>query len=92
MTREEMKAYFEASSEVLEALKGLPFRDAAVPIGALLEMGELVGQSLPGGYFGECPHCEEVKGQDEMVDFGDERICRSCADRWNAAVTSEKPE
>jgi hypothetical protein len=60
-------------------------------LSSLQEMTDIVGDQLPGGYCGTCPQCEEVKGEDEMVDCGDERICQSCVDQWNKPVTPLPP-
>lgn len=81
MTRDELKAFFELVGSVNEALRDLPHRDAEPAMQSLQEMSDIVGEQLPGGYCGLCPHCEEVKGEDEMVDCGDERICQSCIDQ-----------
>lgn len=78
MTRDQIKSLYELGSKVTEALSALPYRDAAPAMRALDEMLEVVSDDLPGGYYGNCIFCEEVKGEDEMVDYGDERICTAC--------------
>lgn len=82
MTRDELKAFFELVGKVGDALADLPHRAAMPALSALQEMSDIVGEQLPGGYCGECPHCQDVKGEDEMVDCGDERICQICVDQW----------
>lgn len=80
MTRDDIKAFFEESTKVQFALNALPYRDAVPAFKALEEMRGIVGEQLPGGYYGTCIGCEEVKGEDEMVDCGDENLCKTCAD------------
>lgn len=82
MTRDEMKAFLELSRTISSAVQFLPYREALPALNAIQEMAFLVTQDLPGGYAGECPQCEEIKGEDELVDCGDERICQSCVDEW----------
>jgi hypothetical protein len=83
MTRDMMKAFFDLAWKVGDALASLPYRDAVGPLHDLQEMRDIVGEELPGGYAGTCPHCEEVKGEDELVDCGDERICQTCVAAWD---------
>lgn len=86
MTRDDLKAFFDLAEKVGNALEALPYRDAVRPLHDLQEMRGIVGEQLPGGYCGTCPHCEEVKGEDEMVDCGDERFCQSCVSPWDKAT------
>lgn len=78
MTRDQIKALFDASREVEKALEELPYRAARAGMRALDEMRALVAEQLPGFEYAECGHCEEAKGIDEMVDVGDERMCTDC--------------
>jgi hypothetical protein len=83
MSREEITAYFKLSAVLAEDIKALPYRDAANALDRLKEMADIVGEQLPGGYIGECLHCDEAKGEDEMVDCGDEKLCSDCVDAWD---------
>ncbi len=78
MDRDEIKAFMGLSVMVEHALNALPYRDALPAIQKLGEMRDLVGEQLPGGYFGSCAGCDEVKGFDEMVSGGDEWLCQDC--------------
>lgn len=79
MTRDEISAFFGEAARVEFALNALPYRDAVPAMRALQDMRDLVGEQLPGGYYGKCIGCEEVKGEDEMVNCGDENLCTECA-------------
>jgi hypothetical protein len=83
MTRDEIKAYFDLSGKVADALRHLPWLRADPALGSLQEMADIIGEQLPGSYCGNCPQCEEPKGYDEMVDCGDEKICKTCVARWD---------
>lgn len=89
MNRDELKAFFALVEKIGDALGGLPHRDAVPALRSLQEMTDIVGEQLPGGYCGTCPQCEDVKGEDEMVDCGDERICQSCVDQWDKPALQE---
>ncbi len=78
MTRDEIQAFFEESGKVEKALGGLTHRDAVPALRALQDMRDIVGEQLPGGYYGTCMGCDEVKGDDEMVSCGDEMLCTGC--------------
>lgn len=78
MTRDDIKAIFDEAAEVERALDALPHRDAVAAIKALQAIRDIVGEELPGGHAGLCPMCEEIKGEDELVDAGDECICSKC--------------
>lgn len=79
MTRDEIKSFFNLSDQIESAVGGMPYNAAKTLLGALNEMRSLVGEQLPGGYYGTCIGCEEVKGEDEMVSCGDENLCGVCA-------------
>lgn len=81
MTRTEIEAFFDEAAKLEEALGGMIHREAAPALKALDEMRGLVGEELPGGYYGKCIGCEEVMGNDEMVRCGDEDLCTSCVAR-----------
>ena len=89
MTRDEIKAFFEEANKVERFIEGLVFREARPAMLALEEMRGLVGEQLPGGYAGTCIGCEEVKGQDEMVDCGDEELCTECVARYQKDAASK---
>jgi hypothetical protein len=78
MTRDDIKAIFDEAAKVEIALGALTHRDAVPAIEALQAIRDIVGEELPGGCAGLCPMCEEIKGEDELVDAGDERICSTC--------------
>jgi hypothetical protein len=83
MTRDEIQAFFEESEKVEKAIGKMLYVDAVPTLAALTEMRNLVGEQLPGGYYGKCIGCEEVKGEDEMQSCGDEMMCLSCIEQWN---------
>jgi hypothetical protein len=87
--RQIVKAFFELAGKVDEALGGLPHRDAVPALRSLQQMMDIVGEQLPGGYCGDCPHCDEVKGEDEMEYCGEERVCSACIARWNESPTPD---
>ncbi len=81
MDKHELKSFFDESYKVQEALENLPYRDAAPALEALKQMQDIIGEAeLPGGYYGCCMGCDEIKGHDEMVNCGHEDLCRDCAD------------
>lgn len=82
MTREDVKAVFAEAVKIETALGGLVHREAEAALRALQEIRDIVGEEVPGGYAGLCPMCDEPVGEDETVDYGDERICKKCADRY----------
>lgn len=79
MTREQIKALFDAATAVERMLEELPYRQARLGMAALDDMRNIVAEQLPGHEYAECGHCEEAKGIDEMEDIGDERMCNRCA-------------
>ena len=81
MTRHDIKAFMEQCAIVEAALSALPYYQAVPAMHALKEARGIVGEQLPGGYFGDCIFCKEPKGEDEMHDYGDERICGACLER-----------
>lgn len=89
MSRDEIKSFFDESTKVQFALNALPYRDAVPALGALEVMRDLIGEQLPGGYYGSCIGCDELKGQDEMVNCGDEDLCKTCADRMTAELPAD---
>lgn len=86
MTREQIKALFDAAKTVESLLEELPYLRARIGMQALDEMRDLVAEQLPGYEYAECGHCEEAKGVDEMEDTGDERMCSQCAYEWRKAA------
>lgn len=93
MTREEIDSVMDSLANLDKKVEALPYLDAVEALRAIQEVRDLIGEQLPGGYYGRCLHCEEVKGEDEMQDCGDERICAACVKRWedderNAAQAS----
>ena len=86
MTRDEIAAFFNESAKIEKAIGKMLYIDAVPTLAALTEMRNLVGEQLPGGYYGRCIGCEEVKGEDEMVSFGDENLCTDCAKRLSNAA------
>lgn len=86
MTRDQIKALFDAAKKVELALEELPYRKAREGMHALNEMRDLVAEQLPGHEYVECGHCEEAKGVDEMEDIGDERMCNQCAAEWHKSA------
>lgn len=80
--RDELADAYEIISEVEQAVQSLPYRDAHPVIARLNELRDMIGESLPGGYFGACPICGEIRGHDEMVAGDDFDICKECADGY----------
>lgn len=81
MARDEIEAFFGEAAKVEFALNALPYRDAVPAMRALNDMRNLVGDQLPGGYYGKCIGCDEMKGEDEMVSCGDENLCKTCVEK-----------
>jgi hypothetical protein len=86
MTREQIKALFDAAKTVESVLEELPYIRARMGMRALDEMRDLVAEQLPGHEYAECGHCEEAKGIDEMEDSGDALICNQCAADWRKSA------
>lgn len=89
MTRDEIKSFFNESEIVESALGHLPYREARPALAALTSMLEIVGGTLPGGYYGTCISCDEVKGIDEMVACGDESLCSICIEVHRKSEAAE---
>lgn len=89
MDRDAIESFFEEAKKVRLALEHLPWRQAVPAMRALDEMRDLIGEELPGGHYGKCIGCGDIKGNDEMVSAGDEDLCRDCyaaADKVPAAA------
>lgn len=78
MTREEISDIFNEVKKLHNAVAALPHRDALGAIAAINAIADIIGEHLPGGFYGRCISCEEIKGNDEMVSCGDENLCTDC--------------
>lgn len=91
LSRDEIASIHDAANRAQRAVEQLPYAEARKAITALDEIREIAGEHLPGGYYGPCIGCDELKGQDEMVGCGDEDLCADCCDRHAASIAGPKP-
>jgi len=82
-----MKACFELIGEVTKAVEGLPYREARPALSSLNELHELIGEELPGGYFGQCEGCEALLGNDDERGSSEDGLhfCMNCVREFEVA-------
>ncbi|MEE9159965.1 MAG: hypothetical protein V3U60_16470 [Gammaproteobacteria bacterium] len=82
MDQDAMKAGFELIGSITKAVEGLPYRDARPALESLNELHDMIGEGLPGGYFGQCEACETLLGNDDEMALTEDDItlCVACCD------------
>ena len=88
--RDKIKCAIEVLDELDKGVQSLPYREARPLIARISELRGIIGMSLPGGYYGACPNCGEVKGHDEMISLGDVDFCEECAPPIDREADGEK--
>lgn len=80
MDRETISDCYRAMTKVEKALDGLRHRDAVPAIETLNELRGMIGEELPGGFFGRCAMCDGALGcYDSLASTVDgEWVCETC--------------
>ncbi|MBN9033679.1 MAG: hypothetical protein BGO05_05335 [Rhizobiales bacterium 63-7] len=81
MTREEISEIFTALDRLADDIDGLTYKAGREANLRLEDIRALVGDCLPGGFFGRCGACHGVLGTDEEVtaDGAGHIYCTTCS-------------